>query len=280
MSDRHHDDFGGLQRDLLATGAAIDRRGLLRLGARFGAAIGALQLAGCSDTPTSPTASITTSTTTSATTPPSTGTCSKINEETAGPYPGDGSNGPNVLTSTGVVRGDIRSSFAGMTGTAQGVPLNIVLTIVSATTCAPLVGRAVYLWHCDREGRYSLYTQGATNQNYLRGIQETDGNGRLTFQSIYPGCYAGRWPHIHFEVYQSLSASSSARNNVATSQIALPKATNDLVYAVAGYEASIRNAAQVTLASDNVFSDGSALELATTSGDVAGGFTATLTVAI
>jgi hypothetical protein len=99
-------------------------------------------------------------------------------------------------------------------------------------------------------------------------------------QSIYPGCYAGRWPHIHFEVYQSLSASNSARNKVATSQIALPKATNDLVYAVAGYEASIRNAAQVTLASDNVFSDGSALELATTTGDVSGGFTATLTVAV
>ena len=277
MSDQHHDDFGGLQRDLLATGAAIDRRGILRLGARFGAVIGALQLVGCGNTPTSPTASLGSTTTTP---PTSTGTCSKINEETAGPYPGDGSNGPNVLTSTGVVRSDIRSSFAGMTGIAQGVPLNIVLTIVSATTCAPLAGRAVYLWHCDREGRYSLYTQGATNQNYLRGIQETDGNGRLTFQSIYPGCYAGRWPHIHFEVYQSLSASSSARNNVATSQIALPKATNDLVYAVAGYEASIRNAAQVTLASDMVFSDGSALELATTSGDVTGGFTATLTVAI
>ncbi len=167
-----------------------------------------------------------------------------------------------------------------MSGTAQGVPLNIVLTIVSASTCAPLAGRAIYLWHCDREGRYSLYTQGATNQNYLRGVQETDTDGRLTFQSIYPGCYAGRWPHIHFEVYPSLSTSTSERNKVATSQIALPKATNDLVYAVAGYEASIRNAAQVTLASDNVFRDGSALELATTIGDVSSGFTATLTVAI
>ena len=119
MSDQHHDDFGGLQRDLVATGAAIGRRGILRLGARFGAAIGALQLAGCGDTPTSPTATLSTTTTTTTTTPTSTGSCSKINEETAGPYPGDGSNGPNVLTSTGVVRSDIRSSFAGMTGTAQ-----------------------------------------------------------------------------------------------------------------------------------------------------------------
>ena len=56
MSNKDHDDFGGLHRDLLATGAAIDRRGLLRLGARFSAAFGALQLVGCSDSPTSPTA--------------------------------------------------------------------------------------------------------------------------------------------------------------------------------------------------------------------------------
>ena len=104
------------------------------------------------------------------------------------------------------------------------------------------------MWHCDREGRYSLYTQGVTNQNYLRGVQEADANGRVTFQSIYPGCYAGRWPHIHFEVFPSLAAATNARNKTATSQIALPKAANDLVYATSGYEASVRNAAQVTLA--------------------------------
>ena len=284
MSDLDHDDFGGLQRDLMATGVAINRRGVLRLGARLGAAIGALQLIGCSDSPTSPTPTTTTtstSTTTTTTTPPtSTATCSKIPEETAGPYPGDGSNGPTVLTSAGVVRSDIRSSFAGMSGSAAGVPLNVVLTIVSASTCAPLAGAAVYIWQCDREGRYSLYTQGVTNQNYLRGVQEADANGRVTFQSIYPGCYAGRWPHIHFEVYPTLAAATNVRNKTATSQIALPKSANDVVYATAGYEASVRNAAQVTLASDNVFRDGSALELATTMGDVASGFTATLTVAI
>ena len=286
MIDEHHDDHGGLHRDLLATGAAINRRGVLRLGARFGAAIGALQLVGCGDTPTSPSATTTaaTTTTTTTTTPTtpvtSTSTCSRIPQETEGPYPGDGTNGPNVLTATGVVRSDIRSSFAGMSGVAGGVPLNIVLTIVSASTCAPLAGAAVYLWHCDREGRYSLYTAGATNQNYLRGVQEADGNGRVTFQSIYPGCYAGRWPHIHFEVYQNLTAAQNARNKIATSQIALPKTANDLVYAVSGYEQSIRNAAQITLAGDNVFSDGASLELATMTGDVNGGFTASLSVAV
>src|SRR4029453_9413344 len=122
---------------------------------------------------------------------------------------------------------------------------------------------AVYLWHCDREGRYSLYTAGATTQNYLRGVQEADASGQVTFQSIYPGCYSGRWPHIHFEVFPSVGASSSAANRGATSQIALPRAQNDEVYATAGYEASIRNQANVSLSSDNVFGDGYSLELAT-----------------
>jgi protocatechuate 3,4-dioxygenase beta subunit len=204
----------------------------------------------------------------------------KIPNETGGPYPGDGTNGPNVLVMSGVVRSDIRSSFGGMSGTAPGVPLTVILRLVSATTCQPLAGYAVYLWHCTRDGGYSLYTSGFTNQNYLRGIQDADASGQVTFQTIYPGCYSGRWPHIHFEVFPSVSASSSAANRVATSQIALPKAQNDEVYATTGYEASIRNQANVSLSSDNVFSDGYSLELATVSGNVATGYTAMLTVAV
>ena len=281
--DDDHDDHGGLHRDLLATGVLIGRRRLLRLAAGFGTAAGTLQLLGCGgDSPTSPSATATTDTApTTTTTPPASGTCSsRIPEETAGPYPGDGSNGPTVLSASGVVRSDIRSSFAGLSGTAAGVRLDVALTIVSASTCAPLAGYAVYIWHCDREGRYSLYTSGVTNQNYLRGVQAADASGIVRFTSIYPGCYAGRWPHIHFEVFQSLAAATNVANKTATSQIALPKSANDLVYATAGYEASIRNAAQVTLASDNVFSDGSSLELATMTGSVAEGFTAALTVAV
>lgn len=286
----HHDDFGGLHRDLAATGAAMDRRGLFRLAARFGGAIGAFHLIGCGDSPTAPTAVSTTATTTPTTTtttvPPTTtnptpGNCaSRIPEETQGPYPGDGSNGPNVLSASGVVRNDIRPSFAGLSGTADGVPLTIVLNIVSASSCAPLSGRAVYLWHCDRLGRYSLYSQGVTNQNFLRGTQEADTNGRVTFTSIYPGCYAGRWPHIHFEVYPSLSAATNVANRVATSQIALTRDSAEAVYASTGYDGSTRNLSQISLATDNVFSDGSALELATVIGSVGGGYTATLTVAI
>ena len=129
-------------------------------------------------------------------------------------------------------------------------------------------------------GRYSLYSGGVTNQNYLRGVQAADANGRVTFTSIFPGCYAGRWPHIHFEVYPSLAAATNVANRVATSQIALPKAACDQVYATAGYGSSVTNLSQVSLATDNVFSDGSALELATVTGSVASGLTAALTVAV
>jgi protocatechuate 3,4-dioxygenase beta subunit len=240
---------------------------------QVGVSLGALQLLGCSS-------SSATDTGTDTSTEIGTGACSLIPNETAGPYPGDSSNGPNVLNQTGVVRSDIRSSFAGLSGTAEGVPLTIALTIVSASTCAPLAGRAVYLWHCDRAGRYSLYSSGATNQNYLRGVQEADANGKVTFTSIFPACYSGRWPHIHFEVYRSLTAATSVANKIATSQLALPKATCDLVYATTGYESSVTNLSQVTLATDNVFSDGASLELATVSGSVAGGLTAALTVAV
>ena len=275
-----HDDFGGLQRDLRATGTAMNRRGLLRLAARAGVAAGTLQLFGCGDNQLAPSALDTASGSTATGTTATSGSCTQIPNETAGPYPGDGSNGPNVLTQSGVVRSDIRSSFAGLSGTADGVPLTIVLTIVSSSTCAPLAGRAVYLWHCDRAGRYSLYSSGATNQNYLRGVQEADSSGRVSFTSIFPGCYAGRWPHIHFEVYPTLSSAASVSNKMATSQIALPKSSCDLVYAQAGYESSVTNLSQVSLATDNVFSDGAALELATVSGSVASGFTATLSVAV
>lgn len=270
MSHHHgdHDDFGGLHRDLLSTGKAMDRRQLLRIAASFGVGFGALQLLGCSDAATG------------ADNNGGDGACSKVPTETAGPYPGDGSNGANVLNLTGVVRSDIRSSFAGLTGTAAGIPLTISLTIVSASTCSPLANRAVYLWHCDRGGLYSLYSAGATNQNYLRGVQETDANGKVTFTSIFPACYAGRWPHIHFEVYPSVVAATNVANKIATSQIALPKASCDLVYATSGYAASVSNLSQISLATDNVFSDGASLELATVTGDVTNGFVSTLSVAI
>lgn len=70
-----------------------------------------------------------------------------------------------------MVRGDIRSSFGSLSGTADGVPLTLTLTVVDASTGAPVPGAAVYLWHCDRD------------QNYLRGVQEADASGVLPSSS-------------------------------------------------------------------------------------------------
>ena len=274
--DDDHDDHGGLHRDLNATGSAMGRREVLR---RFAFGAGALALLGCSDAGTGVQATGDTTIDTGGT-DAGTATCSRIPSETEGPFPGDGSNGANVLNQTGVVRSDIRSSFAGLSGSATGVPLTIRLALVSASSCAPLAGRAVYLWHCDALGRYSLYSSGVTNQNYLRGVQEADANGVVAFTSIYPGCYSGRWPHIHFEVYPTLASSTKVSNKIATSQIALPKAANDVVYATSGYSGSAANASRITLATDGVFSDGAALELATVMGSVASGLVAALTVAV
>jgi protocatechuate 3,4-dioxygenase beta subunit len=207
--------------------------------------------------------------------------CATIPSETAGPYPGDGSNGPNVLTEDGVVRRDIRSSFGTASGVADGIPLTIDLTILDGGNgCVPLPGSAVYLWHCDRDGLYSLYSQGATEQNYLRGVQEADGDGRLTFTSIFPAAYMGRWPHIHFEVYASLADATSAGTMLVTSQMALPEDVCEAVYATDGYAQSVSNMARTSLESDNVFSDGVSEQLATMTGSVEDGYVASLSVTV
>jgi protocatechuate 3,4-dioxygenase beta subunit len=205
----------------------------------------------------------------------------EIPEETSGPYPGDGSNGANVLTESGIVRSDITSSFGSSTTKAEGVPLNVTMTINDfAKNNSPLAGGAVYLWHCDREGRYSLYSQGVTNENYLRGVQETDDQGQVKFTTIFPACYAGRWPHIHFEVYPSLAKATSSANKIATSQMALPEAIAKAVYATSGYEQSISNLSRVSLKSDMVFRDGYDLQMPTVEGDSASGYQLTFSCAV
>ena len=207
------------------------------------------------------------------------GTCSVIPQETGGPFPGDGTNGVNILTQNGVVRKDLRSSFGSMSGTAKGVPLTLNLSMRSVIAgCAPFTGVAVYAWHCDAIGQYSLYS--ITTENYCRGVQSADANGLVSFTTIFPGAYSGRWPHIHFEVYSSVAQATSGRNAIATSQVALPESTSKLVYATADYPGSARNLAATPLTSDMVFSDGWQSEMATVTGDVANGFVANLTVNI
>jgi protocatechuate 3,4-dioxygenase beta subunit len=213
------------------------------------------------------------------------GRCAAIPDETAGPFPADGSNGrggvANVLTLAGVVRNDIRASIGGMSGRAEGVPLSVVLNLVDANAgCTALAGHAVYLWHCDREGRYSLYSSGVTDQNYLRGVQVSDAAGQVRFTTVFPGCYAGRMPHLHVEVYRSLAAATSPHNRLKTSQIAFARDVCDAVYGAAGYAASADNFARISFASDGVFRDGTALQMASVAGSAAAGYVATLNVGL
>jgi protocatechuate 3,4-dioxygenase beta subunit len=202
--------------------------------------------------------------------------------ETAGPYPGDGSNGPDVLDDSGIVRHDIRRSFGDSRTRATGVPLRVNLTLTDASDdYAPLSGLAVYLWHADRLGRYSMYSSAIADENYLRGIAKTDGDGLAWFRTVWPGCYDGRWPHIHFEVYASVSKAVSNGPIVKTSQIALPAAACRKVYASSAYPGSAANLARTSLSGDMVFGDDHAIhQLATVTGSVTKGFVANLTIGI
>lgn len=142
-----------------------------------------------------------------------------------------------------------------------------------------MAGAAVYLWHCDRQGQYSMYSSAIEDETYLRGIAKTDKHGTAWFKTIFPACYSGRWPHIHFEVYKSVATAVANGPIVKTSQIALPQSTCEQVYADSLYEGSTSNLAAVSLSTDNVFSDdGGRYQLAKMKGSVKKGFEANLTI--
>jgi protocatechuate 3,4-dioxygenase beta subunit len=270
MNDHNHDR--GLAFDLATLHS---RRRALAL---FGGA-GLATLVGCAST-SDPSGTGTAAPSASSQAAAGIECATEIPEETAGPYPGDRSNGPNILTESGIVRSDIRTSFGSASGVAAGVPLTINLTIQDAAGCVPLPGAAVYLWHCDGAGDYSMYSEAIAGENYLRGVQEADGAGALSFVSVFPGAYSGRWPHVHFEVYASLAEATAAGDPIKTSQLALPQEVCETVYATDGYGDSVRNLAGTSLQTDMVFNDGYDSQLATVTGDVSSGYTASLVVPV
>lgn len=287
MHDELEDHDLGLSHDLprlidrqAERNRRMGRRGMLAV---FGAAGVAAIAVSCSSDG-SPTSS---SSSSPAANPPDQGGAvdvaeGEIPEETAGPYPGDGSNGVNVLTESGIVRSDLTTSFGDASGVAEGVPVTVKLRVydLNGDDVAAMSGAAVYLWHCDRDGNYSMYSDAVQDENYLRGVQETDAEGRVEFTSIFPACYDGRWPHLHFEVYQSLDDATSYSTKLRTSQLALPQDVCETVYATDGYEQSVDNLARVSLDSDMVFADGHSLQLATVTGSVADGYTVSLNIPV
>ena len=275
-----------VDEEVVDQGAAFDirtvmtRRGILSLA---GLGVGAFVLAACTPAASAPSVDGKSSATPgagSATGSESTA-AGEIPQETAGPYPGDGSNGPDILERSGIVRADITTSIDG-SATADGIPLEIEFQVRDlANDGAPLAGVAVYAWHCTAQGEYSMYSSGLEDVTYLRGVQVSDADGRVAFSSIFPGCYAGRWPHVHFEVYPDVEAITDSANAIVTSQLALPEDACSAVYADPRYEGSSRNLAQISLSSDNVFGDDSAaLQLATMTGDTDSGYTAALVVGV
>ncbi|MCB2061364.1 MAG: intradiol ring-cleavage dioxygenase [Novosphingobium sp.] len=298
MHHKIEDHDRGLSHDLLVLNRLLGRRRALGL---LGAASTAALVTGCGgdDSSTSGTATATPTPTPSATatatptpTPTATATsttCDTAAGETAGPYPADGTNSSNGVTSnalvvSGVERSDIRSSFINSSTVAAGVPLTLTMTLLDVnSSCASLAGYAVYLWHCDANGEYSLYD--LPTESYLRGVQVTDANGQVTFQTIVPGCYAGRYPHMHFEVFSSLDNATSGRFAVLTSQLAMTESVCSAVYSGnSNYGTSQSNFASVSIAGDNVFGDNTDAQMAvmtpTFSGNVSSGYTGETTIGI
>ncbi|MFV0285854.1 MAG: intradiol ring-cleavage dioxygenase, partial [Demequina sp.] len=263
---------------------AISRRSVVGL---VGAGVGVAALAACSTgsaSSTSSSAAATTDTTTDTGTATDDSAASSTSEgeipdETAGPYPGDGSNGPDVLEESGVERSDLTTSIDG-TEAVAGVPLTFAMTIYDMVNDnAPMAGAAVYAWHCDAQGNYSMYSDGVEDETWLRGVQVTDDSGVVEFTSIVPGCYSGRWTHIHFEVYPDLDSITDSTNAIATSQMAFPQDVLDTVYELDDYDGSAENLSQITLETDNIFSDdNAALQMVTISGDTDAGYIASLDV--
>ena len=277
-----HDDHGGLHRDIPAL---VGRRDMLRMMGGFSLAglLVACGLGGNGEPTTmggvtSTTMRTTTTSVGAGTTGSDASAGTEIPDETAGPFPADGSNGPNVLDCNGIVRADITSSFGGSAGTADGIPMTFNLSLVDAGTGSAIPGAVAYLWHCTAGGQYSIYE--VEDENFLRGVQVADDAGRIRFISVFPGCYAGRWPHAHFEVYGSLEDATAGSGEIKTSQLALPRAECEEVYADDRYGNSAENLSRLSLESDGVFADGWSDQLATMSGSPSDGYTASLLVRV
>ena len=221
-------------------------------------AVGAAALASCgSSSPTSP--SNNTGTSSGTTTGGGTSnSCAVIASETAGPYP----DRTGMINNAAFYRQDITEG-------RPGTPLTLNLTVVSAGSgCTPVANATIEVWQCDAAGAYSEYTVAGT---FLRGLQRTDASGKATFNTIYPGWYTGRAPHIHLEVFVNGAP-------VKTTQMAFPEDVSATVYSQGVYAS--RGANFTRNGSDNVFSDGTATEMATMSGNVASGYAATLQIGI
>jgi protocatechuate 3,4-dioxygenase beta subunit len=189
--------------------------------------------------------------------------CELSPDETAGPFP---NKHPNSLVKSDIVDG------------RAGVGLSITLTVLKqAKECLPLPGVFVDVWHCDAKGEYSQYGSNRmqkadhTKDNYLRGRQTTDKDGKVNFVSIYPGWYPGRAPHIHVEVLDQ------AGESLGITQIAFPEEVNNAVYAASSY----RGKSDMANDEDMIFRDSLHQNMTDTmDGDIENGYNLTKTIIV
>jgi len=134
-----------------------------------------------------------------------------------------------------------------------GTHLSLRTRVLDVSTCQPIRGAAVDIWHCDAGGTYSAFAQeGTAGRTFLRGIQKTDRNGLAVFETIYPGWYSGRAVHIHVRVYLG-------GNIVHTGQLFFPDALTDTVYQRAPYRG--RGSRDTRNAADSIFRNGGSRSL-------------------
>jgi protocatechuate 3,4-dioxygenase beta subunit len=128
-----------------------------------------------------------------------------------------------------------------------GTPLTLALTVLNASTCKPIKGAAVDIWHADAAGNYSGFGSDTSSRTFLRGIQRTNSKGVAHFTTIYPGWYQGRAVHIHIKVHVGGSV-------VHTGQLFFSDALTQAVYKAAPYAS--RGNPDTPNARDSIFVNG------------------------
>lgn len=128
----------------------------------------------------------------------------------------------------------------------DGIPLNMAINVIDIN-CNPILNVIVDVWHCDKDGVYSGYSQPGGNyigHDFMRGIQLTNSSGTANFITSYPGWYPGRATHIHFKVRLNSTT-------YVTSQYCFLDSVNNTIYSTPLY--SGRGPNPTTNAADNIF---------------------------
>ena len=156
--------------------------------------------------------------------------CVLTPEQTEGPY----------YIADSLIRRDI-------TEDRDGTPLQLRLRVQDASSCDPLKDATVEIWHADAAGTYSGFGAGSGERSFLRGGQKSDADGNVIFETIYPGWYQGRTPHIHVKVH-------AGGQQVHTGQLYFDDAISNAVYRDSLYAA--RGEQTTTNSSDGIYSNG------------------------